>query len=97
MPRNGTRYSEEFKKNTLQLINEQGRSVQSVAKDLGVSDQTIYRWMERTKVVEDSSQSRIQELEKKLKEAEKRNVELEDTVTILKKATAFVCHDETSK
>ncbi|WP_207707135.1 IS3 family transposase [Heliorestis acidaminivorans] len=84
MPRNGTRYSEEFKKNTIRMINE-GRSVQSVAEDLGVSDQTIYRWMERDKVKENPDQARIQELEAKLKAAEKRTAELEEAVGNLKK------------
>ena len=37
------RYSPEFRRRVLDLLAA-GRSVASLSKDLGVSDQTIYNW-----------------------------------------------------
>ncbi|MBC9785953.1 IS3 family transposase [Heliobacterium chlorum] len=85
MAKTGKRYSAEFKADTIRMITEKGRSVTSVAKDLGVSEQTIYRWMEGEKVKEHPDQARIIELESELKAAQRRILELEDSVTIPKK------------
>ena len=38
------RFSREFKQEAVQLIEESGKSVAEIAEDLGVSENSLYRW-----------------------------------------------------
>jgi len=89
MAETGKRYNKEFKDSVVRMIKDDGRSVTSVAKDLGTSEQTIYRWLEQHKVRQNPEKVRIMELEAELKVANRRVADLEESVTILKKATAI--------
>jgi len=89
MGSNGKRYNQEFKDGVIRLIKEDGRSVSSVAKDLGIAEQTIYRWLDKAKSRQNPDKAKIMELEAELKAAKRRENELQQTVDILKKATAI--------
>ncbi|WP_411835263.1 transposase, partial [Paenibacillus barengoltzii] len=39
------KYDKEFKLQTIQMIQEEGKAVAQVARELGISDNTLYRWM----------------------------------------------------
>ena len=41
MQNNGKRLSSQFKADAVRLVNKEGRSVNSVAKDFGISDQVL--------------------------------------------------------
>ena len=85
----GKRYSDDFKKDVLKMVKEEKRSISSVSKDLGITEQTIRNWLGAETVKQDPEKSKVQELEKELKEKEKRIAELEMSVEILKKAMAI--------
>jgi transposase-like protein len=85
----GKRYDEEFKADAIRLVRDGGRSVPSVAKDLGINPQTLRNWLGFDKKRQSPDKARILELEAELKAAKRRNVELEESVAILKKATAI--------
>lgn len=89
MASNGKRYNQEFKDSVIKLIRDNGRSVSSVAADLGIIEQTIYRWLDKEKTSQNPEMARILELEAELKASRRREAELEQTVEILKKATAI--------
>lgn len=89
MGNNGKRYNAEFKADVIRLVKQEGRSVNSVAKDLGVNPQTIHNWLSEHKNLQNPDKVRIAELESQLKVANHRVVDLEESVTILKKATAI--------
>lgn len=90
MKDHGKRYSQEFKEDAIRLVLSNGRTVPSVADDLGINSQTLYRWIkEHNEAKENSEQSRMAKLEAELKAANKRVADLEETVTILKKAAAI--------
>lgn len=89
MAENGKRYTQEFKDGVIKLIKENGRSVACVSKDVGVREQTIYRWLDQDRIQQQPDKARIMELEAQLKEAKRRSDDLEETVKILKKATAI--------
>lgn len=63
MAKNGTRYNPEFKNDILRLINEEKRSVSSVAKDFGVNEQTVRNWLKKNIDLQDLPHARIAELE----------------------------------
>jgi len=93
MGSNGKRYTQDFKEGVIRMIRENGRSVASVSSDLGIAEQTIYRWLEKDKTLQNPDKARIMELEAELKAAKRRESDLEQTVEILKKATAiFATH-----
>lgn len=45
MSGNGNRYSKEFKADAIRMVNEEGRSIGSVADDIGINDQTLRNWI----------------------------------------------------
>jgi transposase len=82
MPGNGKGYNTEFRADAVRLVVEEGRSVNSVASDLGINEQTLRNWLNNKKRKEDPSKSKIDELEHKLREKQKRINELEESVDI---------------
>lgn len=89
MADNGKRYNEEFKADVIRLVQKEGRSIGSVAKDLGVNQQTIRNWLTTYEAMQDPDNARIAELETQLRAANRRVSDLEESVDILKKATAI--------
>lgn len=85
-------FTKEFKKDAVGLVLNQGYKVAEAARNLGVSEQALGRWVREHKNKEDQAfpgngvqndeQKRIRELEAKV-----RKLEMEKD--ILKKAAAF--------
>lgn len=91
---NGKRYDEEFKADAMRLFREGGRSVPSVAKDLGINPQTLRNWLGEDNKRQNPDKARIMELEAELRAEKRRVADLEESVAILKKATAiFASHN----
>ncbi len=90
MGNRGKRYSQDFREDAIRLALSNGRTVPSVAGDLGVNPQTLYRWIKKYNDAKNNTEkNRIAELESKLKAANRKVADLEETVTILKKAAAI--------
>ena len=89
MGNSGNRYDAEFETDAIRLVKEGGRSVASVAKDLGVNPQTLRNWLGDDQKKASSDKARIMELEAELRAEKRRNNELEESVAILKKAAAI--------
>ena len=97
------KYSTEFKINAVKRVNEMG-NVAKVAKELGISDKSLYRWKRefsaekiteiekkksKKKTKRPTKTDRIKELEQELKLSQKRALELEEENEFLKKASAY--------
>ena len=84
-------YSAEFKAGAVRLVLSEKRSVASVARDLGISDTNVYKWVHQARI--DRGDGKSGELttdeRQRLKELEKENRVLRMERDILKKATAF--------
>ena len=87
MAHNGKRYSEEFKRQIIDLYLS-GKSVSELAEEYGLVEQTIYKWkklyapsitVDENKTI---SMKEYKDLQKKMHELEMEN-------EILKKATAI--------
>jgi transposase len=86
----GKRYDRDFKEGAIRLVLVNKRPVSSVAADLGVNTQTLYRWLKEHNEGKNGSETgRIAELEAELRAEKRRIADLEETVAILKKATAI--------
>ena len=81
------RYTVEFKKEAVALLEQDDRSVIEVAQALGVSDTSLYRWLElygegTTQPLPNEDALRIRELEREVRK-------LKEERDILKKALAI--------
>lgn len=85
MSANGKRYTAEFKKQIVELY-QSGSSVKYLSSEYGVSDVTIYKWIQELSPVQVSDQ---QMTTKEFQAMKKRIAELEMENEILKKATAI--------
>jgi transposase-like protein len=83
------RYPPEFRRKVLDLVAA-GRSVASIAADLGVSDQTIYTWRKQELIdtgVEPGSTT-VEAAE--LRAAKRRIVELETELSVTRRANELL-------
>ncbi len=85
-------FNREFKLETIRLITEQGRSAPSVADEIGVHQNTIYKWLHE--YAGDPEQAfpgsgNLKSEQDELRKAKRRIADLEEEVEILKKAMAF--------
>ena len=51
-------FTDEFKSEAVRLIRESGRPVAQVARDLGISDNVLYRWRTEQQQVESQGRTR---------------------------------------
>jgi len=86
MSKNGTRYSEEFKQQIVDLY-QSGSSVSYLSSEYGVTNVTIYKWIKELSPVKVSEKEEI--TSKEYEKMKKRIAELEMENEILKKATAI--------
>ena len=85
----GPRYTEEFKVEAVRQVVDRGHGVAEVAKRLGVTPNTLYRWV---KLLGDRKNPARNELERLMEENRRLANELKRTVEerdILKKAAAY--------
>ena len=79
------KYDEEFKANAVRLIAG-GRTVSGVAKDLGVSEPALKRWVSKTQAPVSDQEQRIVELEAENRKLKKELADTKEVADILKKS-----------
>jgi len=82
-------YDDEFKASTVKMVIEKGRTITDVAKDLGVSQPSLRRWIKENSKSDDPIIKRLMELEAENKKLKKELQNANDTVEILKKSVAI--------
>ena len=87
----GQRVTDEFKASAIAMVLDEGRSPESVAKDLGLSRSTFFRWVRQARI--DRGQGTKGELtsdeRRRLMELERENRQLKVERELLKKWVAF--------
>lgn len=86
---NNNRYDDEFKSSAVKMVVEKKRPITVVAKNLGVSEPALRRWIKASTEPEDAASKRLAELEAENKRLKKELDETKDTVEILKKSVAI--------
>jgi len=81
------KYDEEFKKNAVKLSYASPKSVKQVSKDLGISENILYKW--RNKYTSDGDKTRHATMEEENKALRLENAKLKMEADMLKKATAY--------
>jgi transposase len=87
MPRKG--YPPEFRRRALDLIAS-GRKVVDVARDLGISDQTLYTWRRQERIDRGELPGLTSAEQGELTAARRRIKELEDEVAIHRSAAELL-------
>ncbi|MFF0220006.1 transposase [Streptomyces vinaceus] len=85
------RYTEEFKRDAIALVDSTGKTVTAVARDLGISSESLRGWYRQAKT--DRGEGRPGELtmaeREELKRLRKLAAEQAKTIEVLRKATVF--------
>ncbi len=91
LKRSVTKYSEDFKKSSAVLAMESEKSINQMAKELGVSGSTFHGWVVKyySNYKEQSHQVEQDELLAELKQLRKENAQLKQEKAILKKAEVY--------
>lgn len=93
MPNSKPPYPPEFRREALELLRVSGKPVSRVAKDLGVSEQTLYVWRKQAEVDEGKREGLTSEEREELRALRRENRTLQMEKEILKKATAFFARE----
>jgi len=98
MPSNNSKYTQELRDRTVKHIIENGKSATSVAEEMGIDTNTVCRWVrdyrrknhmpsyEQSKGIKKVTDHYDKEVNKQIKERDKRIRNLEEEVDILKKS-----------
>ncbi len=89
MSKKTKRYDEEFKANAVKMVVEKDRLVKDVAKDLGIPEPTLRRWLRANKEPKDDTEEKLAKLEAENKKLKKELNNANDTVEVLKKSVAI--------
>jgi len=89
MGNNNRYYDDEFKASAVKMVVEKGRTITDVAKDLGVSQPSLRRWIRANSEPFDPTTKRLMELEAENRKLKKDLKNAHDTVEILKKSVAI--------
>jgi len=87
------RYSPEFKRQAIELVQTSGRPAIQIAKELGIPDQTLNGWLLKAEGRPPAT-STVETPEEELKRLRKDNERLRMERDFLKKAAAFFAKDE---
>lgn len=93
MTKKQNRYTEEFRREAVRLLESSGKSVSEIARDLGVLEKNLYRW--RKQYQDDAgSASEQAELKAELKRLRRENKILQQERDILKKAISIFTREQ---
>ena len=94
MPRTKPQYPLEFKAEAIRLVQSSGRSISQVAKELGVSDNSLRNWVRQAEIDEGKREGLTTEEREELKRLRREVKVLRQEKEILKKAAAFFAREE---
>ena len=90
-------FAPEYKDEAVKLVINTGRSVATVARELGLKEQTLGRWVQVFKARQDASDGPLSEAERaELSRLRRENSELKMDRAFLKKASLFFAQEAAS-
>ena len=88
------KYTAEFKRSAVQLVNQQGYSPAQAAKSLGVDRQSVVQWVQQFSGEPELAVQGEEALQAELRRLRKENARLLMEREILKKAAAFFAREQ---
>jgi len=89
VPRTRPPYPPEFRAEAVRLVKTSGEPISRIAKDLGISDQTLRNWVNQDDVDAGRKSGLTSDERARMRELEKENRKLREEREILRKAAAF--------
>jgi len=89
MPRTRPPYPEQFRREAVELVGTSGRPVKEIAKDLGVTEQSLRSWVKQYEVDVGKRHGLSTDEREELRRLRRENRLLREEREILAKATAF--------
>jgi transposase-like protein len=88
-------FTDEFKSEAVRLTRESGRPVAQVARELGISDNVLYRWMTEQRHVESQGRTRqsVRAGQEELTRLKRENETLRKERDFLRRAAAFFARE----
>jgi transposase len=89
-----SKYTEEFRRETVQLLESSGKSVPELAEELGINTKSLYRWRSQYRGKRPASKVHrtkddVDDLEAEVKRLRRENKVLQQERDILKKAISI--------
>ena len=94
MPEKRMKYDREFREGAIRIVNETGRPIAQVAKDLGINESTLGNWVNADKRRRGEADGTLSEGERaELARLRKENAELAMERDVLKRSVALWVKD----
>ena len=93
-----SKYPSEFRREAIELVRSSGRSRVEVARSLGISDNTLARWInaERERRERDADPEALTKSERaELRRLQREDAQLQIDMEILRKAAAYFARETT--
>lgn len=88
----GKRFDPEFKKDIVKLYTDGGRTCASLAEEIGIHENTVYKWVQQHNADPEQAfpgSGKLKPDEEEIRKAQRRIKELENEVAILKQAAVY--------
>lgn len=90
-------YSQEFRRRAVELLESSGKSVPVLARELGVSPQTLRNWRGQREVDQGRAEGVSSDERDELRRLRRENKTLREEREILKKAAAFFARENETR
>jgi transposase len=90
-------YSQEFRRRAVELLESSGKSVPVLARELGVSPQSLRNWTRQTDVDQGRQEGLTTDERDELRRLRRENRTLKEEREILKKAAAFFAKENETR
>lgn len=94
MPGPTPHYPPEFKREAVKLYRSSGQSIPKVAKELGIADESLRRWIRQHEIDEGERDGLTTEERQELSRLRRENKTLRQEREFLKKAAVFFAREE---
>ncbi len=94
MPGSTPQYPPEFKAEAVRLVRSSDRSIPQIAKEIGVSDNSLRNWVNQAAIDEGKREGLTTDEREELRRLRRENKVLKQERDFLKKAAAFFARED---